>query len=208
MTVFIYLTGADLNIEVASFIGDLEDFWPGEPVDPEAVSVDEQTIGTHTKHYINSLWILMNIGIERKKKKKFSKSVLTVEVWEYYLCTLAWCRSTPYIESFLAFSRKFTSASAGVIPLQHKYNTWLIQPIRKLHLPLFSWLSIQLMTSYFLRPVVTVKLHHSLLQLTCLIGGKAEVTNIVWAMFLWLVVPKFSLDSVGAQKGVGDKRAG
>lgn len=32
--------------------------------------------------------------------------------------TLAWCRSTPYMESFLAFSRKWISASPGVIPLQ------------------------------------------------------------------------------------------
>lgn len=32
--------------------------------------------------------------------------------------TLAWWRSTPYIESFLAFSRKCISASAGVIPLR------------------------------------------------------------------------------------------
>lgn len=31
--------------------------------------------------------------------------------------TLAWWRSTPYIDSFLAFSRKCISASAGVIPL-------------------------------------------------------------------------------------------
>lgn len=52
-------------------------------------------------------------------------------MWKYYLWTLAWCRSTPYIESFLAFSRKFTSASAGLIPLQQKYNTWLIEQIRK-----------------------------------------------------------------------------
>lgn len=32
--------------------------------------------------------------------------------------TLAWCRSTPYMESFLAFSRKWISASPGVMPLQ------------------------------------------------------------------------------------------
>ena len=31
--------------------------------------------------------------------------------------TLAWCRSTPYMESFLAFSRKWISASPGVMPL-------------------------------------------------------------------------------------------
>lgn len=52
--VVIHLSRADLNVEVASFIGDLEDFWPGEPVDPEAVSVDEQTVGAHSEHYVNS----------------------------------------------------------------------------------------------------------------------------------------------------------
>lgn len=53
-----------------------------------------------------------------------------------------------------------------------------------------------------------VQLHHPLLQLTGLVGGKAEVADIVGAMFLRLVVSQFSLDSVGTQKGVGDKRAG
>ena len=40
--------------------------------------------------------------------------------------TLAWCRSTPYMESFLAFSRKWISASPGVIPLQgdREGDTW------------------------------------------------------------------------------------
>lgn len=61
------------------------------------------------------------------------------------------------------------------------------------------------MKSYVLGPVVTVQLHHSLLQLTCLVGCKAEVVDVVWAMFLWLVVSQLGLDSVGAQKGVGDK---
>ena len=50
-----------------------------------------------------------------------------------------------------------------------------------------------------------VQLHHSLLQLTRLVGCKAEVADIVRAMLLWLVVSQFSLDGVGAQKGVGDK---
>lgn len=50
-----------------------------------------------------------------------------------------------------------------------------------------------------------VQLHHSLLQLTCLVGCKAEVAHIVGTVFLRLVVSEFSLDSVGAQKGVGDK---
>lgn len=34
-----------------------------------------------------------------------------------FIQTLAWCRSTPYMDSFLAFSRNWASAWAGVIPL-------------------------------------------------------------------------------------------
>lgn len=37
--------------------------------------------------------------------------------------TLAWWRSTPYIDSFLAFSRKCISAAAGVIPLDRADGT-------------------------------------------------------------------------------------
>lgn len=54
MTVSIYLSWADLDVEVASLVGDLEDFWPGESIDPETVSVDEQTVGAHAKHYVDS----------------------------------------------------------------------------------------------------------------------------------------------------------
>ena len=53
-----------------------------------------------------------------------------------------------------------------------------------------------------------VQLHHSLFQLTCLVGRKAEVADVVGAVFLRLVVSQFGLDGVGAQKGVSDKWAG
>ena len=53
-----------------------------------------------------------------------------------------------------------------------------------------------------------MQLHHSLLQLTCLVWREAEVVDVVGAVLLGLVVPQFGLDSVGAQEGVGDKRAG
>lgn len=57
-------------------------------------------------------------------------------------------------------------------------------------------------------PVVTVQLHHSLLQLAGLVGRKVEVVDIVGAVFFRLVVSNLSLNGVGAQKGVGDKRTG
>lgn len=42
--------------------------------------------------------------------------------------TLAWCRSTPYMDSFLAFSRNWVSACAGVIPLNIKNSIVLKCP--------------------------------------------------------------------------------
>lgn len=42
----------------------------------------------------------------------------------------------------------------------------------------------------------------------CLVGCKAEVTDIVRAMFLRFIVSQLSLDSIGAKKGMGDKRTG
>lgn len=37
-----------------------------------------------------------------------------------FIYTLAWCRSTPYMDNFLAFSRNWVSACAGVNPLKPK----------------------------------------------------------------------------------------
>ena len=53
-----------------------------------------------------------------------------------------------------------------------------------------------------------VQLHHSLLQLTCLVGREAEVADVVGAVFLRLVVSQLGLDGVGAKKGVSDEWAG
>lgn len=62
----IYLSRTDLDVEVASFVWDLKDFWPGKPVYPEAVSVDKKAVGAHSEHYVNPFWILVNIDIEHK----------------------------------------------------------------------------------------------------------------------------------------------
>lgn len=35
--------GSDLQVEIVSFVGDLKDFWPGEPVYSEFVSEDEES---------------------------------------------------------------------------------------------------------------------------------------------------------------------
>lgn len=38
---YLYLAGPDFDVEVVPFVGDFEDFGPGESVDPQPVSVDE-----------------------------------------------------------------------------------------------------------------------------------------------------------------------
>lgn len=54
---------------------------------------------------------------DKKQTLDYNRSILV---------TLAWWRSTPYMDSFFAFSKKCISASAGVIPLieqqQHTYE--------------------------------------------------------------------------------------
>ncbi len=50
-----------------------------------------------------------------------------------------------------------------------------------------------------------MQLHHPLLQLTCLVWCKAEIADIIWAVFLRLIVSEFSLNGVGAQQGMCDK---
>lgn len=52
-----------------------------------------------------------------------------------------------------------------------------------------------------------MELHHPLLQLASLIGGKAEIADVVGAVVVVVVVPQLSLNAVGAQEGVSDKRA-
>lgn len=45
-----HLSRSDLDVEVVPLVGDLEDLWPGEPVDPEPVSVDQQATAAHPQH--------------------------------------------------------------------------------------------------------------------------------------------------------------
>lgn len=52
-----------------------------------------------------------------------------------------------------------------------------------------------------------MELHHPLLQLASLIRRKPEVTGIVGAVVVQVIVAKLSLNSVGAKKGVSDEWA-
>lgn len=53
-----HLSGSDLDVEVVPLVGDLEDLWPREPVDPEPVSVDQQTTAAHAQHDGHTLRVL------------------------------------------------------------------------------------------------------------------------------------------------------
>lgn len=59
-----------------------------------------------------------------------------IDLLGVFVLTLAWWRSTPYMESFLAFSRNIRSAWAGLIdlPRHHKENSimfWSVMLIQK-----------------------------------------------------------------------------
>lgn len=53
-----HLSRSDLNVEVVPFVGDLQDLWPGEPVDPQSVSVDQQAAAAHAQHDGHALRVL------------------------------------------------------------------------------------------------------------------------------------------------------
>lgn len=53
-----HLSWTDLDVEVIALVGDLEDFGPGEAVDAESVSIDEESRRTHAQHDLHPLRIL------------------------------------------------------------------------------------------------------------------------------------------------------
>lgn len=55
--------------------------------------------------------------------------------------------------------------------------------------------------------VVSMKLHHPLLQLSRLIGGKTEIADIVDAVLVVVVIPELGLNGVRAQQSVRDEGA-
>lgn len=81
------------------------------------------------------------------------------------------------MESFFTFSRKFISASAGVIPLSRK------QPISRHQTALADWVttggSHRRRVSSVAQPVGPVQLHDLVLHLPGLVGGKAQLTDVV-----------------------------
>lgn len=47
------LSWADLDVEVAPLVRDLQNLGPGEAVNPQAVAVDQQAVGTDAQHDLN-----------------------------------------------------------------------------------------------------------------------------------------------------------
>lgn len=60
-----HLSRADLDVEVVPFVGDLQDLGPGEPVDPESVSVDQQAAAAHAQHDGHALRVLHTTHVTR-----------------------------------------------------------------------------------------------------------------------------------------------
>lgn len=55
-----HLSRPDLDVEVVPLVGDLKYFGPGEAIDAEFISVDEEAAGTNSQHDLHTLRILRN----------------------------------------------------------------------------------------------------------------------------------------------------
>lgn len=55
---FFYLRWSYFDEEAAAFVWNLQDFGPWEPVDPEFIFVDHETVGANSKHDFNTIQIL------------------------------------------------------------------------------------------------------------------------------------------------------
>ncbi len=55
---FLYLSRSDFDVEVASLVRYFEDLGPGESVDTQPVSIDQQATGTHPQHDVNAFRVL------------------------------------------------------------------------------------------------------------------------------------------------------
>lgn len=86
----------------------------------------------------------------------------------WFICTFAWCRSTPYMDSFLAFSRNWVSASAGVSPLTTRNEN---NPAH-INFKLLACISTAWIIQWITVPVRLVEFKNLLLHLFVLSGCK------------------------------------
>lgn len=108
--------------------------------------------------------------------------------------TLAGCRSTPYMGSPMAFSRKSISAWAGLMNLCNKrnyINVCCCVCVRGHMCEFDCWNRI---------PVCGMQLYYSLLQLFTLIGCKNNFTDIVVLVEIWVIIAKCWLNCVWTQQ--------
>lgn len=54
----LYLRWSYFDEEAVVFVWDLEDFWPGETIDPQFIFVNHDTTGAHAHHDVNTIQIL------------------------------------------------------------------------------------------------------------------------------------------------------
>lgn len=57
-----YFCWPDFDVEITSLIGNLQNFWPSEAVDPESIFVNEQPVSTHPQHDIHTFRVLPRRG--------------------------------------------------------------------------------------------------------------------------------------------------
>lgn len=126
--------------------------------------------------------------------------------------TLAWCRSTPYMASFLAFSRNNMSAWAGLIDLEER-KTYLgtcveMSPQCQGRVKISEQEGKGVIVLLHCLPVCAVQLHHLLLQLFALPRSQIQVLHVVRPVDLWVVLAQLGLGGVWPQQGQRDEGTG
>ncbi len=73
-----YVRWPYLDEETAAFVGDFENLWPGESINPQLVLIYHQATGANAQHYIHSIQILTEREKKEQEKKKIIKKIIII----------------------------------------------------------------------------------------------------------------------------------
>jgi len=65
---YAHLTRTHFDVEVVTFVSDLENFRPRKTINPQLVAIDQQTSGAHTNHNLHAVLVLTKYHIKVNKQ--------------------------------------------------------------------------------------------------------------------------------------------
>ena len=101
---YAHLTRTHFDVEVVTFVSDLENFRPRKTINPQLVAIDQQTSGAHTNHNLHAVLVLTKYHIKVNKQDATvccgARTNLKVGVREKFSCALHFFVSTSKIGRF------------------------------------------------------------------------------------------------------------